>query len=118
MLKWIAWHLADGDAADDARRAIDHAGWVGRDGLTPVLGLDDGGGPMASMALGWIVVEPAGDHPMYLHKSGGRQGMFTYVAIAPTRGIGVFAAINQFSAAGFTQMVERANKLIFQLAPR
>lgn len=73
---------------------------------------------MDAMALGWVVVEPDGNHPLVLHKSGGRQGMFTYVAIAPTRGIGVFAAINQFSTAGFTSMVERVNKIIFQLAPR
>jgi D-alanyl-D-alanine-carboxypeptidase/D-alanyl-D-alanine-endopeptidase len=119
MQRWIGWHLATGgDASDDARRMIDHASWVRRDGLSPVLGLDDGGGPMDAMALAWVVREPEGDHPLVLHKSGGRQGMFTYVAIAPTRGIGVFAAINQFSAGGFTLMVERVNKLIFQLAPR
>lgn len=117
MLKWIAWHLDRGDA-DDARRAIDHASWVRRDGLSPVLGLDEGGATMDAMALAWVVIEPEGNHPLILHKTGGRQGMFTYVAIAPTRGIGVFAAINAFNAAGFTLMVERVNKLIFQLAPR
>lgn len=117
MLKWIAWHLAEG-GPDAERRAIDHAAWVQRDGLAVAIGLDDGGGQMASMALGWVMVAPDGDHPAYLHKSGGRQGMLTYVAIAPSRGIGVFAAINQFSTTGFTEMVDRANKLIFQLAPR
>lgn len=117
MAKWIAWHLARGDA-DDARRAIDHAGWVRRDGLAPVLGLDDGSGPMSSMALGWVVMEAEGNHPAILHKSGGRQGMLTYVAIAPAGDVGVFIAINQFSNAGFAAIVERANKLIFQLAPR
>jgi D-alanyl-D-alanine-carboxypeptidase/D-alanyl-D-alanine-endopeptidase len=118
MLKWIGWHLAKGGAEDDARRAIDHASWVRRDGLSPVLGLDDGGAPMDAMALGWVVVEPQGDHPLILHKSGGRQGMFTFVALAPTRGLGVFAAINQFDAAGFAMMVDRVDKLIYQLAPR
>ena len=44
--------------------------------------------------------------------------MFTYVALAPTRSIGVFVAINAFSTAGFQAIVERADKLIFQLAPR
>jgi D-alanyl-D-alanine-carboxypeptidase/D-alanyl-D-alanine-endopeptidase len=83
-----------------------------------VLGLDDGGAPMDAMALGWIVVEADGNRPLVLHKSGGRQGMFTYVAIAPTRGVGVFIAINQFSAAGFETMVHAANELIYQLAPR
>jgi D-alanyl-D-alanine-carboxypeptidase/D-alanyl-D-alanine-endopeptidase len=73
---------------------------------------------MDAMGLGWVVVDADGNHPPVLHKSGGRQGMFTYVAIAPTRGVGVFAAINQFSAAGFEAMVKQVNKLIYQLAPR
>jgi D-alanyl-D-alanine-carboxypeptidase/D-alanyl-D-alanine-endopeptidase len=97
MLKWLAWHLDADDAADAERRTMNHAGWRWRDGLSPVAGLDDGGGPMAAMALGWIVMAPDGDRPMLLHKSGGRQGMFTYAVIAPTRGVGVFVAINQFS---------------------
>lgn len=118
MLKWIAWHLAQGDPADDARRAIDHASLIWRDGLSPVLGLDDGGAPMDAMGLGWVVMEADGNRPLILHKSGGRQGMFTYVAIAPTRHVGVFAAINQFSTGGFASMVEQVNGLISQLAPR
>jgi D-alanyl-D-alanine-carboxypeptidase/D-alanyl-D-alanine-endopeptidase len=118
MLKWIAWHLAQGGPEDDARRIIDHASLVRRDGLSPVLGLDDGGAPMDAMGLGWVMIEADGDHPLILHKSGGRQGMFTYVAIAPTRRIGVFVAINQFSAGGFASMVKQANELVSQLAPR
>lgn len=118
MLKWLAWHLDADDAANTARRTIDHAGWLWRDGLSPVAGLDDGGGPMAAMALGWIVMAPEGDRPMLLHKSGGRQGMFTYVVIAPTRGVGIFVAINQFSAAGFELMVNTANDLVASLAPQ
>ncbi|RUY27054.1 D-alanyl-D-alanine-carboxypeptidase/endopeptidase AmpH [Mesorhizobium sp. M7A.F.Ca.US.001.04.1.1] len=118
MLKWITWHLAQGGSEDDARRIIDHASLVRRDGLSPALGLDDGGAPMDAMALGWVVVEADGNRPLVLHKSGGRQGMFTYVAIAPTRGVGVFAAINQFNAGGFEAMVHAVNELIYQLAPR
>ncbi|MEQ1954031.1 D-alanyl-D-alanine-carboxypeptidase/endopeptidase AmpH [Mesorhizobium sp. CN2-181] len=118
MLKWIGWHLAQGGEEDDARRAIDHASLVRRDGLSPALGLDDGGAPMDAMGLGWVVVDADGNHPPVLNKSGGRQGMFTYVAIAPTRGVGVFVAINQFSAEGFAAIVQRANGLIYQLAPR
>ncbi|TJU79045.1 MAG: D-alanyl-D-alanine-carboxypeptidase/endopeptidase AmpH [Mesorhizobium sp.] len=118
MLKWIAWHLAQGGPEDDARRITDHASLVRRDGLSPVLGLDDGGAPMDAMGLGWVMIEADGDHPLILHKSGGRQGMFTYVAIAPTRRIVVFVAINQFSAGGFASMVKQANELIYQLAPR
>jgi D-alanyl-D-alanine-carboxypeptidase/D-alanyl-D-alanine-endopeptidase len=118
MLKWITWHLAQGDPVDDARRVIDHASLVRRDGLAPVLGLDDGAAPMDAMGLGWVVIDADGNRPLILHKTGGRQGMFTYVAIAPTRGVGVFAAINQFNAAGFGSMVEQVNELISQLATR
>lgn len=119
MQKWLAWHVAPGPGdVDGARRLIDHAAWRWRDGLSPALGLDDGGHPMDAMALGWVVILPEGDRPMILHKSGGRQGMFTYVAIAPARRIGVFAAINQFDAAGFELMVKTANNLIARIAPR
>jgi serine-type D-Ala-D-Ala carboxypeptidase/endopeptidase len=116
MQKWMAWHLDD-DSADDAWRTMDHAGWLWRDGLAPVGGLDDAG-PMGMMTLGWVGVLPDGDKPLMLNKSGGLQGQFSYVVIAPTRGIGVFVSINQFSVGGFAGMVEAANNLVAELAPR
>jgi D-alanyl-D-alanine-carboxypeptidase/D-alanyl-D-alanine-endopeptidase len=116
MLKWMAWHLDKG-GADDAWRTMDHAGWLWRDNLSPVGGLDDGG-PMATMALGWVGVLPEGNAPMMLNKSGGLQGEFSYVVIAPERGVGVFASINQFSVGGFDAMVAAANHLVAELAPR
>ena len=51
------------------------------------------------MSLGWVVMEPDGDRPLILQKAGGLQGMFVYSAFAPTRGVGVFVAINQFDFA-------------------
>ena len=53
-----------------------------------------------------------------LNKSGGLQGEFSYVVIAPTRGVGVFMSINQFSVGGFDAMVQAANALVAELAPR
>jgi D-alanyl-D-alanine-carboxypeptidase/D-alanyl-D-alanine-endopeptidase len=116
MQKWMAWHLDDGPA-DDAWRTMDHAGWLWRDGLAPVGGLDDAG-PMGMVTLGWVGGLPDGDKPLMLNKSGGLQGQFSYVVIAPTRGIGVFVSINQFSVGGFAGMVEAANNLVAELAPR
>lgn len=116
MQKWMAWHL-DRGPADDAWRTMDHAGWLWRDGLSPVAGLDDAG-PMGMMTLGWVGVLPEGDKPLMLNKSGGLQGQFSYVVIAPARGIGVFVSINQFSVGGFAGMVAAANNLIGELAPR
>lgn len=117
MLKWLGWHLArDSDADADWRRMV-HAGWRWRDGLSPVGGLDDAG-QMTAMSLGWVIVAPEGNRPLILQKTGGLQGMFSYVAIAPERGVGVFTAMNKFDVGGFNVMVEAANSLIAELAPR
>ena len=116
MMKFLSWHLST-DAGGDAERTVDHAGWLWRDGLSPVSGIDDAG-QMSMMTLGWVGVLPDADKPMMLNKTGGLQGQFSYVVMAPKRGVGVFVSINQFSIEGFTGMVEAANKLIAQLAPR
>ena len=43
-----------------------------------------------------VIMAPEGDRPLILQKAGGLQGVFSYVAFAPARNIGVFAAINAF----------------------
>jgi len=116
MMKFMAWHL-DRDGTGDAERTLGHAGWLWRDGLAPVMGIDDAG-QMATMTLGWVGVAPDGDRPMMLNKTGGLQGQFSYVVMAPSRGVGVFVSINQFSIEGFNGMVKAANGLIADLAPR
>ncbi len=116
MMKFMAWHLGK-DATSDAQRTVDHAGWLWRDGLSPVSGIDDAG-PMGMMTLGWVGLLPDKDKPLMLNKTGGLQGQFSYVVMAPTRGVGVFVSINQFSIGGFTGMVAAANDLVAQLAPR
>jgi D-alanyl-D-alanine-carboxypeptidase/D-alanyl-D-alanine-endopeptidase len=70
------------------------------------------------MGLGWVVLAPEGDRPLILEKDGGLQGVFSYMAFAPSRNIGVFVAINQFNVGGFDVMVKAANELITELAPR
>jgi D-alanyl-D-alanine-carboxypeptidase/D-alanyl-D-alanine-endopeptidase len=86
--------------------------------MSPVFGLDEGGGPMAAMGLGWVVMEPQGNRPLILQKTGGYQGTLSYVAFAPSRDIGVFISMNAFKFDGFTTMVGIAVSLIEQLAPR
>jgi D-alanyl-D-alanine-carboxypeptidase/D-alanyl-D-alanine-endopeptidase len=98
-------------------RFLDQAAYVQRDGLSPVFGLDESG-RMDAIGLGWVVMTPYGDRPLILQKAGGLQGMFSYLAFAPARGIGVFAAINQFSLGSFEKMVAVSNELIATLAPR
>lgn len=117
ILRWLAWHLDKSSAQGTELRLLDHAAYVPRDGLSPVSGLDDAG-HMDAMGLGWIVLAPKGSRPLILQKAGGLQGIFSYTAFAPTRGVGVFVAINQFNVGAFTAMANLANGLIEQLAPR
>jgi D-alanyl-D-alanine-carboxypeptidase/D-alanyl-D-alanine-endopeptidase len=117
ILRWLAWHL-DRFSADGAElRLLDHAAYVPRDGLNPVAGFDEAG-HMDAMGLGWVIMAAKGGRPLILQKTGGLQGIFSYAAFAPTRGVGVFVAINQFNIGAFATMAAAANGLIEQLAPR
>jgi D-alanyl-D-alanine-carboxypeptidase/D-alanyl-D-alanine-endopeptidase len=58
--------------------------------------------------------EPAA-HPA---EGGGPAGRFSYLAFAPTRGVGAFVAISQFNFADAQKMSTVANDLIATLAPR
>jgi serine-type D-Ala-D-Ala carboxypeptidase/endopeptidase len=117
MARWMKWHLDRAATTDRDLRLLDHAAYLYRDGLTSVLGLDDGG-PMDAMGLGWVINMPAGNQPLILQKSGGLQGSFAYVALAPTRGVAAFFVMNEFSASGFGAAVTATNHLIGQLAAR
>jgi D-alanyl-D-alanine-carboxypeptidase/D-alanyl-D-alanine-endopeptidase len=117
ILRWLGWHLDRFSPQGAETRLIDHASYVARDGLNPAAGFDEGG-QMDAMGLGWVVMMPKGNRPLILHKSGGLQGVFSFAAFAPTRGVGVFVAINQFNVGGAITMMAAANALIEQLAPR
>jgi serine-type D-Ala-D-Ala carboxypeptidase/endopeptidase len=73
---------------------------------------------MDAMSLGWVVMMPRGDRPLILQKAGGLQGAFSYAAFAPTRGVGVFIAINAFNLGAALKMAEVVNELVATLAPR
>jgi D-alanyl-D-alanine-carboxypeptidase/D-alanyl-D-alanine-endopeptidase len=117
ILRWLAWHLDRFSPQGANLRLLDHAAYVPRDGLSPVSGFDESG-HMDAMGLGWIVMAPKEDRPLILQKAGGLQGIFSYAAFAPTRGVGVFIAINQFNVGAALGMAAAANDLIAQLAPR
>lgn len=117
VLRWLTWHL-DRFAPERAEvRLLDHAAYLPRDGLDPVYGLDESG-RMDAMGLGWVVMAPRGDRPLILQKAGGLQGVFSYTAFAPTRGVGVFIAINKFDFGAAMAMAGAVNELIAQLALR
>ena len=99
------------------RRAISHAAWAMRDGLTAVSGMDESG-HMDAMGLGWVIMMPEGDRPLIIQKAGGTDGVFSYIAFAPSRGVGVFIAINKFDFSAGIEIAQVANGLIATLAPR
>jgi D-alanyl-D-alanine-carboxypeptidase/D-alanyl-D-alanine-endopeptidase len=117
ILRWLAWHLDRFSPQGAELRLLDHAAYVPRDGLNPVSGFDESG-RMDAMGLGWIVMAPKEDRPLILQKAGGLQGIFSYAAFAPTRGVGIFMAINEFNVGAALGMAAAANDLIAQLAPR
>ena len=117
ILRWLAWHLDRVSSKGAEVRLLDHAAYLQRDGLNPVSGLDESG-RMDAMSLGWIVMAPQGNRPLILQKSGGLQGIFSYTAFAPTRGVGAFIAINKFDFAALMAMATGVNELIGDLAPR
>jgi D-alanyl-D-alanine-carboxypeptidase/D-alanyl-D-alanine-endopeptidase len=105
-------------SAEDAElRLLDHAVYLQRDGLTTVGGMDESG-HMDAVGLGWVVMMPEGDRPLILQKAGGMQGIFDYLAFAPSRGVGAYVVINMFDFAAATTMTEFINELIEVLAPR
>ena len=52
---------------------------------------------MDALSLAWVVMDAEGDRPFILQKAGGLQGIFSYVAFAPTRNVGVMVAVNAFN---------------------
>ena len=70
MLRWLKWHLDRFAAKDAEMRLLDHRAYLNRDGLNPVFGLGEAG-HMDEMGLAWIVMQPEGDRPLILQKSGG-----------------------------------------------
>ena len=117
ILRWLSWHLDRFSPKDTEVRLLDHAAYLQRDGLNPVSGMDESG-HMDAVGLGWIVMAPRGDRPLILQKAGGLQGIFTYTAFAPTRGVGAFVAINKFDFGAAMAMAGVVNHLIAELAPR
>jgi D-alanyl-D-alanine-carboxypeptidase/D-alanyl-D-alanine-endopeptidase len=117
LLSWLKWHLDRISNERAAERLIDHAAYLWRDGLNSVLGMDESG-HMDAMGLAWVIMAPEGDRPLILQKAGGLQGIFSYVAFAPARNIGVMAAVNAFDFNAGLAMAKAVNDLVAELAPR
>jgi serine-type D-Ala-D-Ala carboxypeptidase/endopeptidase len=116
MTKWMRWHLAVNDAAGAEVRTIDHAAYRWHDGLKAAVGV--GSKDMDALGLGWIISLPKEKRPLIMTKSGGIAGFMTYVVLAPTRGVGVFVAVNRLNFPMFEGLTSAAHALVADLAPR
>lgn len=118
MLHYLQWNLDRFGPPDGQEvRTLSHAAWLIRDGLNPVYGMDESG-LMDAMGLGWVIMMPEHVRPLIIQKAGGTNGVFSYIAFAPSRGVGVFMAFNQFDFSASTAMAHTVNDLIATLAPR
>jgi D-alanyl-D-alanine-carboxypeptidase/D-alanyl-D-alanine-endopeptidase len=116
MVKWMRWHLAVNDAAGAEVRLLDHAPYRWHDGLKAAVGV--GGKNMDGLGLGWTISLPRETRPLMLMKSGGIAGFMTYVVLAPTRGVGVFIAVNRLNFPMFEGLTAGVHELVADLAPR
>src|SRR5919204_654165 len=116
MTKWMRWHLAVNDAAGAEVRMIAQVPYRWHDGLKAAVGV--GGEKMNALGLGWIISLPKEKRPLIMAKSGGIAGFMTYGVLAPTRGVGVFVAVNRLNFPMFEGLTSAAHALVADLAPR
>src|SRR3984893_11151337 len=116
MTKWMRWHLAVNAPAGAEVRMIDQVPYRWHDGLKAAVGV--GGEKMDALGLGWIISFARGHRPPILTKAGGVAGVMTYVVLAPTRGGGVFVAVNRLNFAMFEGLINGVHDLVADLAPR
>lgn len=113
MARWLHHTIDDPDGI----LAISHAVYRPRQALEQAIGFDEAG-PMAGLALGWVMTAGDGIHPTMLAKTGGGVGFMSYVAFAPGRGVGLFLAVNRLDFTMFQGLMDGASHLIASLAPR
>jgi CubicO group peptidase (beta-lactamase class C family) len=101
ILRWLSWHLDRFSTEDAEMRLLDQR-HLSPPRRTQSRVRDGRGRHDGRQGLGWVVMQPESNQPLILRKSGGLQGEFSFVAFAPTHGIGVFVSMNEFSVAGST----------------
>lgn len=114
MVRWLRHEL---QADRSPVLAISHAVYRMRQTMPAAIGFDEAG-PMAGLALAWVMQAPTGVQPMILEKSGGGGGFMTYVALASGRDAGVFVAVNRVNFGMFRGLASAANQILATLATR
>jgi CubicO group peptidase (beta-lactamase class C family) len=117
MVLWLRHDLARANPAVRPTLALTHAAYVQRQDLEAAIGFDEAG-PMDAIALAWLVEAADGHRPMILQKSGGLTGFMSYIAFAPSRGVGAFVSVNRVDFGMFDDLTDGVHELIAMLAPR
>lgn len=76
------------------------------------------GGPAHGIGLGWIHLAPSDSAPAILQKTGASAGFMSYMSIAPSAQVGVFAVATRFDLPAMAAMVKQVNALTVALAVR
>jgi D-alanyl-D-alanine-carboxypeptidase/D-alanyl-D-alanine-endopeptidase len=114
MVRWLRHELQD-DRSQVL--AISHAVYRMRQTMPAAIGFDEAG-PMAGLALAWVMQAPNGIHPAILEKSGGGGGFKSYVAFAPGAHAAVFVAVDRVNFAMFMGLASAANQVLDSLVTR
>ena len=85
--------------------------------LTPVEGLDHAG-EASAVGLGWIALDSTEVRPAIMQKTGGGGGFMSYIALAPTKNLGVFAVISKKDLEAGRRLARGVNELIGELSRR
>jgi D-alanyl-D-alanine-carboxypeptidase/D-alanyl-D-alanine-endopeptidase len=113
MIRWLRHELQDRSPV----LTLSHAVYRMRQTMPAAIGFAEAG-PLAGLALAWVMQAPSGVQPMILEKSGGGGGFMTYVAFAPGRDAAVFVAVNRVNFAMFMGLASAANQVLDNLVTR
>jgi len=68
---------------------------------------------MDALGLGWRISLPTRDHPLMLIKTGSMPGFMSYVALAPTHGVGLFVAFDRYQLGALDGVVDQSGRSQF-----
>lgn len=112
MGTWMAYALGLNRQHKQNPRALKMV--LKRDALTSLEVLDVGG-PVHGLGLGWI---HSGGSPALVQKTGGGVGFMSYMALAPSAQVGVFAVMTRVDQPALRELVKRVTALTGELAAR
>lgn len=107
-------HLLEIDGRESKSLQRLEAGYVSRERLDSVTGLDKAGRASA-IGLGWIHLAATDGRPEILQKTGGGAGFMSYIAIAPATQNGIFIIFTKVDTVMLQRETKEVNDLLVKL---